>query len=72
MTESRRREELAESRAEIARVRERLATALPRLHILHFARPEMVQSRNGLTAGRFLSGIGEAARIGRWDGSECL
>ena len=75
MTELRLRQELVDSKAEIARLRERLATALPPLH-KDLSLISIVTKWSGAETDTpvedFLASIEGAAQIARWDGTDCL
>jgi len=75
MTELRLRQKVADSKAEISRLRERLATALPPvpndispISIV----PKWSGAETDSTVKDFLASIEGAAKIARWDGTDCL
>ena len=75
MTELRVRQELEDSKAEIARLRERLATALPPVHkdlSLISIVPKCSGAETDTPVEDFLASIEGAAKIARWDGTDCL
>jgi len=75
MTELRLRQELEDSKAEIARLRERLATALPAVHkdlSLTSIVPKWSGAETDTPVEDFLASIEGAAKIARWDGTDCL
>jgi len=69
------RQELEDSKAEIARLRERLATALPPIHkdlSLISIVPKWSCAESDTPVEDFLASIERAAKIARWNGTDCL
>ena len=75
MSEARLREELAESTAEIARLRERMSTEMPTVHkdlSFIYLVPRWSSAENVTSLEEYLSSIDGAARIGQWEDADCL
>jgi hypothetical protein len=75
MTENKYRDELAESRAEIARLRERMAAMMPTVHkdlSLISLLPKWSGAEAAAPLEEFLSSIEGAAKMGRWDDANRL
>ena len=70
MTELRLRQKVADSKAEISRLRERLATALPPVPIAIV--PKWSGAETDSTVKDFLASIEGAAKIARCPGTDCL
>jgi hypothetical protein len=75
MAEARLREELAEARAEILRLRQQAATAMPTVHkdlSLISIVPKWSGSESAAPLEEFLSSIESTAKIGRWEDEDKL
>ena len=75
MVENKLRDELADSRAEIARLKERLASVMPTMHkdlSLISLVPKWSGAETSTPFEKFLSSIETAAKIGNWSENDCL
>ena len=72
MTELRLHQELEDSKAEIAWLRERLATTLPTVHKDISLVPKWSDAETATRVEEFLASIEGAAKIARWDRADCL
>ena len=67
--------QLAESKAEIARLKECLSTGTPTIHkdlSLNSLVPTWSGSESAITLAEFMEKIDSAAKLGRWHSSDCL